>query len=318
MFINRTAKLLLAVLAVMAIFIPSVALGAGEGESGQISYPGGPSDRYVSGYMDVPLPWDHNVVIVHVGNGKGDFDLDIDAIAPNLAEYASGQRPYLVDFVISASDCAYSFLNVSADVFETGVSGWCDEDPAKAEVLEDAIGFGLSEAIKACSRYGYRHYQNLNPSSCDIVLITHEIPDTQADRVAAMVAAMDVVYYGYRLHTMIIDQDAEVCTTDKDDNCELNPYSDQVDQDHVNFNQLLGAKGVNVVSPNDNAMIGSYLDQIINHSFWVPTWYPSAEPGYYVCPGEEDDSEETAEPPEVYDPQVCEWQPEPASGGAGG
>ena len=213
-------------------------------------------DNYpYSGY--VLQPWDHAVIVVHVTAGsephpeaKNPGIVDVDEAIPTLAEYADGRRPYLVDAVVSIHPNSSSTWSP----IEDGSYGSGARDNRQDEYGD--IAFGLNRAREVCrNEYGV----------CDIILVTYELPESQAYRRHAMAEAMKLVADGAQLHSVVIDLGSECTDELPGGGCQASDLVSKVDPAHVEFSQLLAATGYHTVA--DPFMFRYALDEIIDQRF---------------------------------------------------
>lgn len=255
MFSSRLTKALAALLLVAGLLAAlTVSASAAGGPAFDLTPPGGDTDRH--GPTQALLPWKHNVVIVHVldGSGRG------ESIAPNyfspyetapsLAEFASGQRPYVVDWIIT-----------------TGPDGSGQGDPTTGQ------GFGGGGVSYYAAAYGRvaeglhnagRFCDNRSWLPCDIVLVTYEAPASADHQRHAMAQAISLATKGYNLHTVAVNPNAcalQPCV----EATPTTPESEAFHARHRAFSNLLGANGYSAVA--DAEQVHLAIDEIAQQGF---------------------------------------------------
>ena len=195
--------------------------GAGVAPEENIREPGGIDNDYHWDYNPL-FPWEHNVVIVHIDHRSDAFDrFDPYLAVPSLEEFASGDKPYLVDRIISDSPNGYGHSDPI-----TGYGMGADGSPDGGTY--GYIASGLERADDFCNESYWL--------PCDIILITYQAPASTVHQRHAMAEAMNLTAAGYSLHTVAIS-----------------PNDDVDVSDHYNFSALLGALGYHVVATVDEA-----------------------------------------------------------------
>ena len=274
MFSKLPKRTLVVLIAIVALLATMVGTAQAAGADSNIDGPAGVPDyswEYDYSYFGyVPQPWEHAVIIVHVTAGsepnpgaKNPGIVDIDEAIPVLAEYASGARPYLVDTIISIHPDSSSTWSPILD----GGYGAGSRDSRQDEYGD--IALGLNRAREACwDEHGV----------CDVILVTYELPESQAHRRHAMAEAMKLVASGARLHSVVIDLGSECTNELPEGGCLANDLVSKVDPAHVEFSQLLAATGYHAVT--DPFMFRYSLDEIIDQRFAGDDGYPETGGGY--------------------------------------
>lgn len=256
MFSSKLSKVFASLLIVVGLSATiTMSAGAAGGPLIDSTPPGGSFDRSYTG--EIPLPWEHTVVIVHILDGSGQNEsaapnhFDPYSGVPSLAEFATGERPYIVDWIITSGPYGGSLHDPG-----TGWGGGSVSDIPYDGGYYGRVAEGLSKAGQLCSN----HYWSI----CDIVLVTYEAP-SEAHQRHAMAEAMHLATAGYNLHTVAINPN-DCALQPCFEVTPVHPEAEAAHARHQLFSSLLGANGYSAVVDSELAHLA--IDEVVLEKFY--------------------------------------------------